>query len=323
MAALFEGVTLTPIDAPVSSSRTFDAAGATAALAYVSRCLQGHRPFSTITGSNGGALQALLARITADCEAREDLHTVRITTPTDSAQTFLTSCLAQLGFELLQGDLDDLHNLFVVFLRHESARGRRTVVIVDATEHYGPRALECMQTLSRVRAGATPAMTFVLTGSPGLHRVLDSPGMSGLKQFTRERFDLDRSLSWVATAVKGAGTVSSWAKHHQATPETPPAVTLQRQLVVMLSDAVVTQHVLVPGRLVIGRSRRCGLHLNSRFVSRQHAALDVTDTAVTAVDLRSTNATLVNGQSVTSQRVEHGDHLAIGEFRLRCDFRLR
>ena len=313
MAALFEGVALKPVDAPVSSSRPVDAASATAALAYINRCLQGHRPFGTITGSSGSALRALLARITADCEAREHLHTVRITTPTDSVQTFLTTCLAQLGFELLQGALEDLYNLLVVFLRHESSRGRRTVVVVESTEHYGPRVLECMQTLSRVRAGVTPAMTFILAGSPGLHRVLDSPGMSGLKQFTRERFDLDRSLSWVATA----------AQRHWSNPAAQPGATTHRELVVMRGDAVVTRHLLLPGRLVIGRSRHSGLRLDSRFVSRQHAALVATDAAVTVIDLGSTNSTLVNGQSVASQLVEHGDHLAIGDFRLRCDFRRR
>lgn len=120
--------------------------------------------------------------------------------PTGSAQAFLSICLGQLGFELFDATIHDLQDLMVAFLRHESARGRRTVVIVEKADHCGLSVFECMQALSRVRAGATPGITFVLTGSPGLHRILDSPDVAGLRQCTRQRFDLDRGLVSTVTA---------------------------------------------------------------------------------------------------------------------------
>ena len=325
MAALFEGATRSPLPGSQGETgrtgRTFDPAGVTAGLAYVNRCLRGHRPFGIITGSTGG-LDTFVDRVTTTCEAREDLHTVRFTSPTDSVQTFLATCLARLGFELRQPTLDDLHNLMVVFLRHESSRGRRTVAIIQAADQYGPRVLEFMQLLSKVRAGVTPAMTFILAGSPGLHRILDSRGMSGLRQFTRERFDLDRSLTWVAATGKAAAVTGPWSGKRVGQP--PPGRTPSpRSLVVMLDGAITERHILSPGRLVIGRSPQCGLRLDSRYVSRYHAALVVTPDAVVLVDLRSTNATLVNGQVTGSQQLEDGDLLAIGNFRLRYDFRPR
>jgi hypothetical protein len=326
MAALFEGATRSPLSGPptevVRTGRPFDAAGVTAGLAYVSRCLRGHRSFGIITGSNG-ALTALLDRVTADCEAREDLHTVRIATPTDSVQTFLTSCLAQLGFELHHAALDDLHNLLIVFLRHEGARGRRTVGIIEATDQYGPRVLEFMQTLSKVRAGATPAMTFILAGSPALHRILDSPGMSALRLFTRERFDLDRSLAWISIAGKASALVGPWTSARLADAQPVATDTTPRRLVVMLDGVIIERRELSPGRVLIGRGRQCGLRLDSRYVSRHHAVLVVSTDAVVVVDLQSTNATLVNGQVTASQQLEHGDLLAIGNYRLRYDFRRR
>lgn len=310
MAALFEGLALHPRS---DTLRTFDPAGVTAGLAYVSRCLRGHRPFGIITGSVGG-LATLVERVAGDCAAREDLHTVRMNTPTDSVQNFLSGCLAQLGFELHQAAFDDLHKLMLVFLRHESARGRRTVAIIEAPEQFGPHVLEFMETLSRVRAGATAAMTFILVGSRDLHRILDSRGMAGIRPFTRERFDLDRSLAWVIPAGKPAEMPEAWSTGRQASP---------RSLLVMLDGAITGRHELNPGRLVIGRSPQCGLQLDSRFVSRQHAMLVVTADSVTVVDLQSTNTTLVNGQVTVSQELEHGDLVAIGDFRLRYDCRLR
>lgn len=322
MAALLESATrnLLPAAEPEAGRhrRTFDAAGVTAGLAYVSRCLRGHRPFGIITGSIG-SMTALVDRVTASCEAREDLHTVRIVAPTDSVQTFLASCLAQLGFELRQAALDDLHNLLIVFLRHESARGRRTVAIIEASDQFGPRVLEFMQVLSKVRAGATPAMTIILTGSPDLHRILDSRGMHALRQFTRERFDLDRSLVWVPVAGKSNTVVGPWSGAKHVSPGPAAGDFAPRSLVVMLDGVIIERRVLSPGRLVIGRGSKCGLRLDSRYVSRHHAVLMVTADEVVVVDLRSTNRTLVNGKVITNQPLEHGDLLAIGNFRLRYD----
>ncbi len=320
MAALFEVLAL---PARSDTVRTFDPAGVTAGLAYVSRCLRGHRPFGIITGSVGG-LATLIERVAGDCEAREDLHTVRMNTPTDSVQTFLSGCLAQLGFELHQAAFDDLHKLMLVFLRHESARGRRTVAIIEATEKYGPHVLEFMETLSRVRAGATAAMTFILVGSRDLHRILDSRGMAGIQPVTRERFDLDRSLAWVTPAGKTISVPEPWSTgSHRDEEYAAGQGTPSRQLLVMLDGAIIERRELSPGRLVIGRSPLCGLQLDDRYVSRQHAVLVVTADSVAVVDLQSTNTTLVNGQVTMSEQLEHGDLVAIGTFRLRYDCRSR
>jgi hypothetical protein len=239
--------------------------------------------------------------------------------PTDSVRDFLATCLAALGFELRQAGLDDLYNLMVVFLRHESARGRRTVTIIEGTDRCGPHVLECIETLSKVRAGATAAMTFILVGSPSLHRILDSRGMSGLRKVTRERFDLDRSLAWVADSVNAGAATGQYFSRKPTGYQSSSSSALARSIVVMRDGVTVERRELAPGRLLIGRSAQSGLRLDSPYVSRHHAALVVTPDAVTIFDLQSTNATLVNGQVTASEKLEHGDLLAIGNFRLRYD----
>jgi len=324
MAALFEVTSLSPAPGEREPAGPgVDPAGVTAGLGYINRCLRGHRSFGILTGS-ALPMAALIARAATEFAAREDLHPVHVNTPTDSVQTFLASCLEQLGFELFEAQLDDLHNLMVVFLRHEGARGRRTVALIETTERCGPRVLEFMQTLSKVRAGATPAITFLLTGSRDLHRVLDSPGMAGLRQFTRERFDLDRSLAWVTPGNKPKPAARP-AVAGQSTHRVAPAAgdVSPGSLVVMLDGVIIKRRTLAPGRLVIGRSPQTGLRLDSRYVSRHHAVLTVTADAVTVIDLRSTNTTLVNGTATTSRQLEHGDLVAIGNFRLRYDCRGR
>ncbi|MCL4720373.1 MAG: FHA domain-containing protein [Gammaproteobacteria bacterium] len=303
MAALLESPGLLPAD---TGSRP-EAAAITAALAYVGRCIRGHRPFAIVTGSRESGVHSLAEKIWADYRPREDLHVVRISEPTDSVQEFLTVCLGQLGFELIEAVLDDLHNLLVVFLRHESSRGRRTLVIIENAERSGPRILDFLQTLTRIRAGATPALSIVLTGSRSVHRVLDSPGMASMKAMTRERFDLDRAFAWVSPApARQAGS-----RPGSSAPDAAPS------LVVMLDSARVGQHVLEPGRLLIGRSPRSGLCLNSRYVSRTHAAVVVSGHQVSIIDLGSTNGTLVDEEAVNSRVLADGNIIAIGNFRLR------
>lgn len=311
MSALIKSGELKPAvqDAPLR------AAALSAASAYVNRCLRAQRPFAVLAGSMQAALAALLDHLADDCRSRDDLHLVRIDAPGDSIQDFLSRALTQLGFELQAAELDDLHNLLVVFLRHEGARGRRTVFLIEHTERCGPRVLEFLQVLSRVRVAAVPAATFMLAGTQALCRILDSPGMAGLKQFTRERFDLDAAVVRVADA---ALTVIRNSPAASAAP--PPAATARRRsLVVMLDGVIIERRLLVRGRLLIGRSRHNDLCLQSRFVSRNHAVLIVTDTEAHVVDLRSTNPTRVNGQPVQNRALAAGDLLSIGNYQLRFD----
>lgn len=300
---------------PVIQEAPLRLAALTAASAYLNRCLRAQRPYAVLLGSMQSTLTALLDRFAEECQNREDMHLVRIDAPGDSIRDFLSRTLTQLGFEIQAAEIDDLHNLLVVFLRHEAARGRRTVFLIEHTDRCGPRVLEFLEVLSRVRVAATPATTFALAGTQALGRILDSPGMARLRQFTRERFDLDVAV------VRIADTALSVVR--SLPPAVPDPVPLapppSRSLVVMLDGVVVERRPLACGRLLIGRSRHNDICLQSRFVSRNHAVLIVTETAAHVVDLRSTNPTRVNGQPVQNRALVSGDLLSVGNYQLRFD----
>ncbi len=70
---------------------------------------------------------------------------------------------------------------------------------------------------------------------------------------------------------------------------------------------------LPKGRFVIGRADDATLTLDDPLVSRHHAAIDVTDSVATLVDLDSRNGVSVNGKRVARERVlTPGDRIAIG-----------
>lgn len=72
---------------------------------------------------------------------------------------------------------------------------------------------------------------------------------------------------------------------------------------------------------VIGRSRDADLSLNDSRISRRHCLVRAVNDTVLVEDLDSRNGTIVNGQNVAQAIVRPEDHLQIGGFQLKLEFR--
>jgi hypothetical protein len=71
---------------------------------------------------------------------------------------------------------------------------------------------------------------------------------------------------------------------------------------------------LPAGRFVMGRGEGCQLVLDDPLVSRQHAALEVTETGATLHDLGSRNGVRLNGQRIGAPHVVvPGDKIGVGK----------
>jgi pSer/pThr/pTyr-binding forkhead associated (FHA) protein len=69
-------------------------------------------------------------------------------------------------------------------------------------------------------------------------------------------------------------------------------------------------------RTLIGRSPECDVFLDDVTVSRQHAELVNENDSFSIRDLGSLNGTYVNRTRIESAKLEHGDELQIGKYRL-------
>ncbi|HSG64609.1 MAG TPA: FHA domain-containing protein [Gammaproteobacteria bacterium] len=89
---------------------------------------------------------------------------------------------------------------------------------------------------------------------------------------------------------------------------------------VVTVDGKTDREMPLTGTTVIGRSGDVDLRLNSRLVSRRHAAIVPTMNDRYAIsDLDSKNGVLVNGKFVKRAVLYDGDVIDIGEFRVRVE----
>ena len=107
---------------------------------------------------------------------------------------------------------------------------------------------------------------------------------------------------------------SALAKVTPASGGSVSETAVRRAQVVLEVNGV--RHPLDPPGIVIGRGTDADLRINDPGISRRHTELRVQagerGTTVTAVDLGSTNGTLVNGSRTDRATLEDGDTLKIG-----------
>lgn len=70
---------------------------------------------------------------------------------------------------------------------------------------------------------------------------------------------------------------------------------------------------LVPGTLIVGRSKRSHLQLHDHLLSRKHCSVTYADGVLTLVDLNSANGTFVNGERIATRQLCHDDIIELGQ----------
>jgi len=84
------------------------------------------------------------------------------------------------------------------------------------------------------------------------------------------------------------------------------------RIVVSFDGARVEERLLVPGRLVVGRTSDNDLQIDSKFVSRHHCQIVTTRDGSTLEDLNSTNGVYVKSKRVRRHHLNDGDVIALG-----------
>ncbi|RZL88176.1 MAG: FHA domain-containing protein [Variovorax sp.] len=89
------------------------------------------------------------------------------------------------------------------------------------------------------------------------------------------------------------------------------------RLIIMSKRGATRQVMLSAARTTLGRDAGNTVVIESERASRRHAVVIRDGAQVWVRDLDSSNGTFVNEERVTCCRLEHGDVVEVGDFRLR------
>jgi len=102
--------------------------------------------------------------------------------------------------------------------------------------------------------------------------------------------------------------VSGPRKSNRGNPKEVPL----GKLVIIYGDHAAREYRLGPKRMMIGRTAQCDITIDDSSVSRKHASIESKDSRFLLQDLKSTNGTFVNGESIDVFVLNHGDKILIG-----------
>ena len=118
----------------------------------------------------------------------------------------------------------------------------------------------------------------------------------------------------------GSETTMSYTPDDEGDDTTPTLEELGAEgpaLVVRSGGGRAGEHFVPQGdRTTIGRSPDCEIFLDDVTVSRKHAVLTQRDGGFFIEDLGSLNGTYVNRKRIESARLESGDEVQVGKYRL-------
>ncbi len=101
--------------------------------------------------------------------------------------------------------------------------------------------------------------------------------------------------------------------------DTPAEAELDGRLIVTTEAGQICE-ISLKECVIIGRSKGCDVRLNSRLVSRHHAAIMPTgENSYFIADLDSRNGVLVNGKFVKRSVLNDGDIIDISDFRIQVE----
>jgi hypothetical protein len=118
----------------------------------------------------------------------------------------------------------------------------------------------------------------------------------------------------------GSETTMSYTPDDEDSDATPTLEELGEEgpaLVVRSGGGRAGEHFVPQGeRTTIGRSPDCDIFLDDVTVSRKHAVLMQRDGEFVIEDLGSLNGTFLNRKRIESGKLENGDELQIGKYKL-------
>lgn len=177
------------------------------AAAKIENVLSGKLQNLFLSGPGGVGKSALIDR---EVSSSAELSVCQIQAGARDSASVLEQLLQEIGPGPVAGTSAELRNIMHVFLRHQAARGRRTLIVVDGLERDALGVVKEIELLVQLKLRGIPAVQLLLaTRNEELVNQFRSRNETGqLVRSHHQRvtgFALDETDAYVRSVLKGAG----------------------------------------------------------------------------------------------------------------------
>jgi type II secretory pathway predicted ATPase ExeA len=173
----------------------------------IAQLLSGHLQSLFLSGPTGIGKTLLLDK---EVRPTEGVAICRLQAGVDDSQHVLARLLLDLGPGPVSGTTQELRNILHVFLRHQAARGRRALIVVDGVERDALDVVREIESLLQLRLRGLSAVQLIMTTSNEelvtQFRNRNEPGAVPRSHHQRLiGFTLQETEDYLITTLQGAG----------------------------------------------------------------------------------------------------------------------
>jgi type II secretory pathway predicted ATPase ExeA len=168
-------------------------------------------PLAILIGEGKAGASYVIRRFLAGIVG--DVTVVRITEPCSDAIAATRKLIRALGFEAKDLTLNDLQNVVTLFLSHQKAHHRRTVICIEEAQDNGQWISDEVSRLVELQTQGNFGLMVIVSGRRGLQELLNAPPMDALVTPTTPRiglapFSLAETREYIRWRIESGGTVN-------------------------------------------------------------------------------------------------------------------
>ena len=173
----------------------------------VAKLVDGRIHLLLVSGPRGVGKTVLVSN---ELGSREDVNLCWVEAGISDAKALLSHLVRKIGPGPVAGNLDELRGVLQVFLQHQAANGRGSLIVVDGVERDSQKVLNEIQPLAQLRWRKRPVVQIIMTtrNAELANSVRHSHGESLLAKVVHHRlsgFTLDETAAYLRASIQGAG----------------------------------------------------------------------------------------------------------------------
>jgi general secretion pathway protein A len=157
-------------------------------LEQLDRAFCDKRPLAVVIGEGKSTSRFVIRRFLSRLD--EDVVTVRIAGPCESASDFMSQIISAVGFQPKEMTLADLESILSMFLSFQKAHKRRTVICIEQVQDCDWWVLDKIRSLVQAEESGRYGLTIVLSGREDLKELLTKRPLKSVAHLAGKRISL-------------------------------------------------------------------------------------------------------------------------------------